>query len=128
VEYKTDYYWVVLCKNHRFHHKGNIAYEHHILLGVTDAFASLPILPEKIKVRCDSCGEEYSYKETDMLRDEAQIPESFNAHPLFNTTAREKQFQIPNTSQALGAKRLVHFLQQIRTILGLSQGHGEHHR
>jgi len=28
-----DYYWVVICKNHRVHHKGNTSYEHHIRLG-----------------------------------------------------------------------------------------------
>ena len=49
-----DYFWAVICKNHRFHYKGNIGYEHHMLLGETDAYASLPMLPEKIKVRCDS--------------------------------------------------------------------------
>ena len=36
-----DYFWAVVCKNHRFHHKGTIGYQHHILLGETDAYASL---------------------------------------------------------------------------------------
>ena len=83
VEYTTDYYWVVVCKNHRVHHKGNIGYEHKILLGESDAYATLPMLPETFKVRCNSCGEEYSYKPKDVMRDEVQVPEVFTPHPLF---------------------------------------------
>ena len=32
MEYVTDYFWVVVCKNRRFHHKGNTGNEHKILL------------------------------------------------------------------------------------------------
>src|SRR5579864_3369170 len=60
MQYTTDYFWVVICKNHRFHHKGNLSYEHRIALGETDAFSPLPMLTEQLKVRCDNCGEEYS--------------------------------------------------------------------
>lgn len=81
--YTTDYFWVVVSKNRRFHHKGNIGYEHKILLAETDAFGPLPVLPEKIKARCDSCGEEYSYKKKEVMRDEVQVPENFVLHPLF---------------------------------------------
>ena len=81
--YTTDYYWVVVCKNRRVHHKGNISYEHRILLGETDAYSALPMLPESIDVRCDSCGEEYSYKVKDVVRDETQISDAFAPHPLF---------------------------------------------
>ena len=83
VEYVTDYYWLVVCKNHRFHHKGNIGYEHKILLGEADAFGGPPTLPEKVEIRCDSCGEAYSYKRKEVMRDEVQVPESFVPHPLF---------------------------------------------
>ncbi len=85
MQYTTDYYWVVVCKNHRVHHKGNTGYEHHILLAETDAFRDLPMLPETIRVRCDKCGEEYSYKRTDVLRDVVQVPDAFVPHPLFKT-------------------------------------------
>src|SRR5215472_5044342 len=51
VEYTTDYFWVVVCKNRRVHHKGNTGYEHKILLGESDAYAALPMLPETINVR-----------------------------------------------------------------------------
>lgn len=80
VEYTTDYFWVVVCKNHRVHHKGNIGYEHRILLGETDAFEALPMLPETVKIRCDNCDEEYSYKRKEVLRDEVQVPENFVPH------------------------------------------------
>ena len=83
MEYSTDYFWVVVCRNHRFHHKGNVGYEHNILLGETDAYSPPAMLPEKIKVRCDNCGEEYSYKQKEIMRDEVQVPEAFVPHPLF---------------------------------------------
>jgi hypothetical protein len=85
VEYVTDYFWVVVCKNRRVHHKGNTGYEHKILLGEADAFTSLPMLPDEIEVRCDSCSEEYSYKQKEIMRDEVQVPEVFAPHPLFKT-------------------------------------------
>ena len=81
--YETDYYWVVICKNHRFHRKGNLGYEHHIALGETDAIAALPMLTEQIQVRCDNCGEEYSYKPADIMRAQIEVPQTFNPHPLF---------------------------------------------
>jgi hypothetical protein len=86
VEYVTDYFWLVVCKNRRVHHKGNTGYEHKILLGEADAFSSLPMLPENIDVRCDSCGEEYSYKQKEVMRDEVQVPEQFTPHPLFKAS------------------------------------------
>ena len=78
-----DYFWAVICKNRRFHHKRNTGYEHRILLGETDAYGSLPMLPEKIKVLCDSCGEEYFYKSKDLMRGEVEVPRHFEPHPLF---------------------------------------------
>jgi hypothetical protein len=44
MEYTTDYFWVVICKNRRFHHRGNTSYEHQIPLGATDQFSSRPVL------------------------------------------------------------------------------------
>jgi hypothetical protein len=78
-----DYFWVVLCKNHRFHHKGNLSYAHQIMLGETDAYSPPPMLTQKVTVRCDSCGETYSYKATEILRNVMEIPTEFVAHPLF---------------------------------------------
>jgi hypothetical protein len=79
-----DYFWVVTCKNDRFHRRENIFYHHHILLGETDSYASLPMLPLEFKVRCDSCGEEYSYSRKEVLRAEVQVREAFTVHPLFS--------------------------------------------
>ena len=78
-----DYYWVVLCKNHRFHHKGNTSYAHQIALGETDAYSPPPMLARTVTVRCDSCGEEYSDKPNEILRNVIQIPSEFVAHPMF---------------------------------------------
>jgi hypothetical protein len=43
------------------------------------------MLPDKINVRCDSCGEEYSYKRTEILRGEVQVPELFVPHHCSST-------------------------------------------
>jgi hypothetical protein len=59
MEYTTDYFWVVICKNRRFHHKGNTSYQHQIPLGETDPFSSPPMLTEDVKVCCDVCHQEY---------------------------------------------------------------------
>lgn len=82
-----DYFWVVLCKNHRFHHRGNISYLHQIALGETDAYSPLPMLTDKVVVRCDNCGEMYSYKPTEILRNVLEIPAGFAPHPLFRSRA-----------------------------------------
>jgi hypothetical protein len=87
MRYSTDYFWVVLCKNQRFHQRENINCEHRIVLGETDAFSALPMLPAKIEVRCDSCRKSYLYKRSEILRGEVQVPESFVPHPLFKKTA-----------------------------------------
>jgi hypothetical protein len=81
------YFWVVTCKNHHLHHKENVNYRHHILLGETDFYSSLPRLPDQIRVRCDSCGKEYSYAREEVLRAEVDAPETFIPHPLFTARA-----------------------------------------
>jgi hypothetical protein len=78
-----DYFWVVLYKNHRFHHKGNLSYAHQIALGETDAYSPPPMLTQQVLVRCDSCGEEYDYKATEILRNMIEEPTGFVPHPLF---------------------------------------------
>jgi hypothetical protein len=79
----SEYFWVVLCKNNRFHHQRSLFYSQQIVLGETDAFSSLPMLTQQFTVRCDDCGEEYLYKPDDILRNEISIPEGFAPHPLF---------------------------------------------
>jgi len=83
MKYTTDYFWVVICKNPCFHHKGNSSYKHPIPLAETDPYSPLPMLMEKIKVRCDVCGEESLYNLKEVLRAEIEVPEHFEVHPLF---------------------------------------------
>lgn len=75
---ESDYFWVVICKNNRRH------IGHPILLGEADSVSDPPILHGEFNVRCDVCGKEETYDSSrDLLRFEANAPESFSAHPLF---------------------------------------------
>ena len=55
---------------------------HKVPLGETDSFEPVPV-SEPFVVKCDKCGEEYSYEPEDVLRLELQVPESFTPHPRF---------------------------------------------
>ena len=77
-----DYFWIVLCKNERFHHESNHNYAHRIPLGQTDSVSPKPV-SQPFKARCNSCGKEYVYEPSDVLRSEMEIPQSFESHPLF---------------------------------------------
>jgi hypothetical protein len=80
---ESQYFWVVLCKNHKFHKRQNLFFGHKIPLAETDAFQPPPSLDGGLNVRCDDCGQEYTYKSKDLLRIELESPESFTPHPLF---------------------------------------------
>jgi hypothetical protein len=79
----SPYSWVVICKNTRFHLRKNQSVGHKILLGESDSFAAPPAIPGRFPVRCDDCGNIYSYRRSDVLRFQAEFPESFVPHPLF---------------------------------------------
>lgn len=79
-----DYCWVVVCKNHRFHHHPNTFNVHRIPLGITDAYAVRPTTQKPFTARCDECGKEYSYKPSEVLRYEMDVFSSFVPHPLFS--------------------------------------------
>jgi len=81
--YSGEYFWVVLCKNQRFHRKQNL-YRHSIPLAETDAYAPPPQLSGDILVRCDGCGEQYNYAPKEILRAELEVPKGFVPHPLFS--------------------------------------------
>ncbi len=82
--YETESYcWIVICKNKRFHRRQDPDHGHKIPLAPTDMFESPPALKGKFKARCDECGEEYSYKPSELLRLEMEMPESLAPHPLF---------------------------------------------
>jgi hypothetical protein len=77
----SEYFWVVICKNHRSH------IGHPILLGETDAFSDPPMLYGDFEAQCDVCGKEFTYSTGELLRFEAEVPDSFSAHPLFEEAA-----------------------------------------
>jgi hypothetical protein len=79
----SQYCWVVVCKNHWFHRRPNLFHTHRIALGETDAVTPRPKIDRAFFVRCDDCGKEYSYKPSEVLRYEQDLPESFTPHPLF---------------------------------------------
>ena len=85
----SNYCWVVLCKNHRFHMRQNRFFRHRITLGKTDAVAPLPSFGKDFTVRCDECGKTYAYRPKDVLRAEQELPESFKPHPLFQEEPSE---------------------------------------
>lgn len=78
-----QYYWVVICKNNKFHRHQNLFSGHRILLGETDAFMPQPALDGTLPIRCDECGKEYDYRPADVLRCELELPPIFAPHPLF---------------------------------------------
>lgn len=77
-----QYYWAVLCKNHKFHKRQNLFFSHKIPLAETDAFVPPPDLGGRISVRCDDCGNEYSYDPKELVRIELDNPAPFTPHPL----------------------------------------------
>ena len=79
----TEYFWIVLCKNHEFHRHQNIFFGHRIPLGETDTITPPPEVNGGLKVRCDDCGQEFRYEARDLLRIELEYPEAFVPHPLF---------------------------------------------
>jgi hypothetical protein len=83
MSYDSPCVWVVLCKNHKFHHRHNVFFGHKIPLGETDAISPPPALDGRFEVRCDECGQEYSYKPKELVRVELDLPDSFTPHPLF---------------------------------------------
>jgi hypothetical protein len=82
----SHYCWVVLCKNHWFHLRQNLFFRHRIPLAETDPVATCPSLASlggRFRVRCDDCRKEYSYKPSEVLKHEQELPDSFTPHPLF---------------------------------------------
>jgi hypothetical protein len=82
-----QYFWVVVCKNHRFHNHENIWFGHRILLGETDSVSSLPITEKLISVRCDDCHKEFEYGLKEILKFESEPVATFVEHPLFREMA-----------------------------------------
>ena len=83
MSFSSQYFWVVLCKNRRFHKRQNLYFGHTIPLAETDAILPPPNLNERLAVKCDDCGKEYSYEPKELLRTELEVSNDFTPHPLF---------------------------------------------
>ena len=79
---QEPYYWVVICKNHKFHEQQNIYSGHKIALGETDEFTPPPRI-ESFTAQCDECGIAQSYQSADLMRFQMPAIPDFRAHPLF---------------------------------------------
>jgi hypothetical protein len=80
----SNYYWVVVCKNHWFHRHPNIFNVHRIPLGQTDAVLGRPTINRPFAARCDECRKEYIYKPSEVLRYEMDdVASDFVPHPMF---------------------------------------------
>ena len=80
------YFWVVLCKYKWVHIRESLSifFRYRIALGETDAVSPCPVVSGSFMARCDKCGQEASYKVSEVLRFELdELPESFTPHPLF---------------------------------------------
>jgi len=82
---QSSYYWVVICKNVKFHRHANLNSGHKIPLGETDAVTPPPVASPFV-ANCDECGKEYSYESEEILRLELAPPGSFTPHPLFRNS------------------------------------------
>jgi hypothetical protein len=78
-----SYWWVVICKNQKFHRHQNMYAGHKIPLGETDAFMPPPSIDFSLTVRCDECGEEFTYDPAELLRFQMGQQPNFKPHPLF---------------------------------------------
>jgi hypothetical protein len=76
------YFWVVICKNRKFHEQQNIYSGHKIALCETDEFTPPPQM-EPFTVRCDECGENQSYDASDLVRFQMPLVPNFKPHALF---------------------------------------------
>jgi len=77
------YFWVVICKNRKFHNQQNIYSGHKIPLCETDELAPPPDV-SVFTVRCDECGSEQTYSSEDLVRFQMPLPQEFTPHPLFS--------------------------------------------
>ena len=109
------YFWVVLCKNGVFHIRKSFSLNHRerIPLAETDAVTPCPVVNCTFNVRCDRCGEEYSYKSSEVLRFELDpAPEAFTPHSIFRE--RGTQAAVTEQSPASISARAKHTLPPVR--------------
>jgi serine/threonine protein kinase len=118
----SNYCWVVVCKNHWFHGRGNFFSVHRIPLGETDAVLPRPKIDKPFGVRCDECGKEYTYQPSDVLKYEMDVPASFVVHPLFRDSLEpdktDKYESIPSP-QPTSKRRFVRTLEWVVGIASI---------
>src|SRR5215472_11494647 len=118
----SNYCWVVVCKNHGFHGRGNFFSAHRIPLGETDAVMPRPRINKPFRVRCDECGKEYTYQPSDVLKYEMEVPPSFTVHPLFRDSLEpdrtDKYESIPSPPPS-SKKRFVRTLEWLAGIASI---------
>jgi hypothetical protein len=78
----NKYYWVVTYNNETFHREKNPFAGHRIPLAETDPHAAHPDAVGRLSVRCDECGNEYSYEAQDVILWNG-TPPLFTPHPKF---------------------------------------------
>jgi Protein kinase domain len=118
----SDYCWVVVCKNHGFHGRGNFFSAHRIPLGETDAVLPRPAIDKAFRVRCDECGKEYTYQPSDVLKYEMEVPASFVVHPLFRNSlepGKTDKYESIESPQPSSKKRLVRNLERVAGIASI---------
>ena len=112
----SNYCWVVVCKNHWFHGRGNFFSVHRIPLGETDAVLPRPKIDKPFGVRCDECGKEYTYQPSDVLKYEMEVPASFAVHPLFRDSLepdKTDKYESISSPQPTPKKRFVRTLEWV---------------
>ena len=82
---EKQYYWIVICKNRRYHIRRNILFGHPIPLAETDFYSAMPPLEGRFSGQCDECGEDYTYSPSEVMRFEMYPPEVVVTHKLFRS-------------------------------------------
>jgi hypothetical protein len=87
-----SYYWVVICKNRKFHEQQNIYSGHKIALCEKDEFTPPPQM-EPFTVRCDEFGENQAYDAFDLVRFQMPTCSEFQTAFTFCRSVRQLQRQ-----------------------------------
>jgi hypothetical protein len=79
------HYWVVTCKNTKFHSTQNQFHGHKIPIARTDEHSPRPEIPGYLDITCDDpkCGMSYSYTAPEIIRWHGDAP-LVPSHPLFD--------------------------------------------
>jgi hypothetical protein len=78
------YYWVVTCKNTKYHAEESPFHGQRIPVGKADEHSPRPTIPDFVDVTCDDqqCAKTYSYAAREIIRWSGDAPQ-FVLHPSF---------------------------------------------